>query len=472
MTIDLAMEFNMTQRYFVASLCVLTLSIISERAWCEITPAEVRSIAKEAYVYGFPLVDNYRVMYAYSIDKDDPEYKAPFNVIANMPRVYTPEDQAVQTPNSDMPYSMLTVDLRAEPVVLTLPKVEQGRYYSVQLIDLYTFNFAYLGSRTTGSDGGSFLVAGPGWKGATPPGIAKVLRSETELAMVAYRTQMFKPTDLENVREVQAGYKVQPLSSFLGEPAPPPAPQIEFIEPLTAEQERTSLDFFDELAFVLQFCPTHSSEAALRERFAKIGIEPGRPFGTAFLSAKMKSALAAGMAEGQQAIDARRNESKSSADLLGTRDYLQNDFLNRATGTQVGIYANSKEEAFYIPMQMDAGGQPLEGSEHRYTLTFAPNSLPPVKAFWSLTMYSLPQQLLVANPIDRYLINSPMLPDMVRDEDGGITICIQKDPPGGEKDANWLPSPAGRFVMVLRLYWPEQAVLDGAWQAPPVERVE
>ncbi len=456
---------------FVATVVLGALHALAECVSAEIPPAEIRSIAKKAYIYGFPLVDNYRVMYAYAIDKDDPEYKAPFNVITNMPCVFTPADQAVQTPNSDTLYSMLTVDLRAEPVVLTLPKIEKGRYYSVQLIDLYTFNFAYLGSRTTGNDGGSYLVAGPNWHGATPPGIAKLLRSETELAMVAYRTQLFTPTDLQNVREVQAGYKVEPLSSFLGQPAPPTAPQIDFIEPLSADEERTSLDFFNELAFVLQFCPVNPSEAALRARFAKIGIVPGRPFGTVFLSAEAKSALAAGMAEGQQAIDIRRKGTKSSADLFGTREYLQNDFLNRAAGAQLGIYANSKEEAFYIPLQMDAGGQPLDGSR-RYSLTFAADGLPPVKAFWSLTMYTLPQQLLVANSIDRYLINSPMLPDMVANADGGITIYIQKDPPGGDRDANWLPAPAGPFMMVLRLYWPEQAVLTGAWQAPAVERVE
>ena len=223
----------------------------------------------------FRLVDNYRVIYAYSVDTTSPEYKAPFNEIKNMPRVYTPEDRAVQTPNSDTPYSMLAVDLRAEPIVLTLPQVEKGRYYSVQLIDLYTFNFDYLGSRTTGNDGGNFLIAGPNWKGETPAGIKKVLRSETELALAAYRTQLFKPDDLENVQRVQAGYKVEPLSTFLGVAPPPPAPTIDFLEPLSPAEERTNLEFFNELAFVLQFCPTHPSEAALRERFAKIGHRAG-----------------------------------------------------------------------------------------------------------------------------------------------------------------------------------------------------
>ena len=459
----------MWKRWILVCGAIFGLAASAEAA---VTPTEVREIAKEAYIYGFPLVDNYRVMYAYSIDHDDPEFKAPFNQIKNLPRVFTPDDRAVQTPNSDTPYSMLTLDLRTEPIVLTLPKVEKGRYYSVQLIDLYTHNFDYLGSRATGNDGGNFLIAGPNWKGTVPQGIKKVLRPETELALAAYRTQLFTPTDLENVQQVQSGYKVQPLSSFVGEAAPPPAPQIDFIEPLTPQGERTSLEFFNQLAFVLQFCPTHPSELELREKFEKIGIKPGRPFGSAFLSDTMKSALRAGMAEGQEAIDARRKNSKSSADLFGTREFLNNDYLNRAAGAQLGIYANSKAEAFYIPFTVDAGGAVLDGNQHQYTLTFPPGKLPPVKAFWSLTMYDLPDQLLVPNSIDRYLINSPMLPDMLLGADGSLTLYIQKAPPGGEKDANWLPAPDGPFMMILRLYRPEQSVLDNAWEAPEVDRVD
>ncbi len=156
-----------------------------------ITTTEARAIAKEAYVYGFPLVDGYRIQFAYCVDRTNPEFKAPWNEIRNIARVFTPEDKAVQTPNSDTPYSMLGMDLRAEPLVLTLPPVEQGRYFSVQLVDLYTFNFAYLGSRATGNEGGSFLVAGPGWAGAVPNGVKSVIRCETELALALYRTQLF-----------------------------------------------------------------------------------------------------------------------------------------------------------------------------------------------------------------------------------------------------------------------------------------
>ncbi len=189
-----------------------------------ITPAEARDIARDAYSYGFPLVDNYRIQYSYFVDRGGPEFKVRWNEIHNDARVYTPDDKAIQTPNSDTPYSQLGADLRAEPLVLTVPAVEEGRYYSLQFIDLYTFNFAYVGSRATGNDRACFLLAGPNWLGEKPEGIKSVIRSETELAFVLYRTQLFKPDDIENVKKVQAGYKVQKLSSFLGRPTPPPRP--------------------------------------------------------------------------------------------------------------------------------------------------------------------------------------------------------------------------------------------------------
>src|ERR1700752_3741117 len=150
---------------------------IPVRAQSGVSPDEARAIAKEAYIYGFPLVDNYRIQYAYFIDTKNTEFKAPWNQLTNIPRVYTPADTAIQTPNSDTPYSMIGMDLRAEPMVLTVPPIEKERYFSVQLIDAYTFNFDYIGSRATGNDGGSYLIAGPNWKGELPKGVKKVFRS-------------------------------------------------------------------------------------------------------------------------------------------------------------------------------------------------------------------------------------------------------------------------------------------------------
>ena len=190
----------------------------------QITPAEARAIAKEATIYGFPLVDSYRVQYSYFVDRGGDQFKAPWNTIFNTARVYTPADTAIQTPNSDTPYSFVGADLRAEPLVLSVPAIGKDRYYSLQFVDMYTFNFAYVGSRATGDDAGNFLLAGPNWHGETPPGIKAVIRSETEFAFVLYRTQLFGPDDIDNVKKIQAGYKVEPLSQFLGKPAPPRRP--------------------------------------------------------------------------------------------------------------------------------------------------------------------------------------------------------------------------------------------------------
>src|ERR1700743_3724569 len=191
-----------------------------------LTSVEAGSIAKDAYIYGVPMVAQYKTMYAFSVDKNNPQYKGPFDSILNIARVFTPADTAFVTPNSDTPYSFAGLDLRAEPAVITIPKMEKNRYFVFQLMDLYTFNFAYIGSRTTGNDGGTYLIAGPGWSGDTPKGISKTLQAETQFVSVVGRTQLFNPADLPNVKRIQAQYKVQPLHDFLhtAAPAARPAP--------------------------------------------------------------------------------------------------------------------------------------------------------------------------------------------------------------------------------------------------------
>lgn len=438
-----------------------------------VTPEEARAIARDAYIYGVPMVSVYTTMYVFNVDKTNKEYKGPFNSVQNVARVFKPDDTAFVTPNSDTPYTFIGLDLRAEPIVITLPPIEKNRYFVFQLLDLYTFNFDYLGTRTTGNDGGDFLIAGPAWKGETPKGIKKVIRSETELVNVVGRTQLFNPGDLDNVKKIQAGYKVRPLSSYLGAQSPA-APPVDWIPPVPPPQQKTSLEVFNQLSFLLQFAePPDPSEIELRKKFERIGIVSGKRFDAASLSPEMKAALEGGMADGQKAIDdLRATLGGKSQDLFGTRAFLKNDYLRRAAGTQVGIGANSKEEALYPIYEKDADGQPLDGTNGRYTLLYAAGSFPPVNAFWSLTMYNLPSQLLVKNPINRYLINSPMLPGLKLDADGGLTIYIQADSPGSDKEANWLPAPKGPFMMAARYYWPKPELLEGKWTSPAVKRVK
>jgi len=439
-----------------------------------VTPEEARAISKEAYIYGYAPVDSYRILYSYFVDRNDPEYKAAWNEkVFNNARVFTPDDVAMQTPNSDTPYSQLGLDLRTEPMVLSMPAVEKGRYYTAQINDLFTFITGYIGSRVTGNGAGDYLIVGPNWKGETPPGIKGVIRSETELSFVFYRTQLFDAGDIENVKKVQAGFKVQPLSSFLGKPAPPPAPKIDFLKPISGEEQKTSLDFFKELNFVLQFCPTHPSEKDLMARFAKLNIGAGQTFDADALSPEIQKAMEDGRADAWHELDelAKRGAKGeiTGADLVGSREYLKNNYLYRSRATISGIWGNAKEEAQYPIYMIDSTGERLDGKNH-YTLHFAPGKLPPVNAFWSMTMYNLPARLLTANPINRYLINSPMLPDLKKDADGGLTVYVQHDSPGKDKESNWIPAPEGPFLMVMRLYWPKPEVLDGTWKQPPLER--
>lgn len=439
------------------------------------TPDQARAIAKEAYLYGFPMVDSYRIQYSYFVDSASPEYKGPWNQVHSIARVFTPADTAVQTPNSDTPYSMLGADLRAEPLVLYVPPVDKDRYYSLQFIDGYTANFAYVGSRTTGNDGGLYLLAGPSWTGQKPDGVTEVIKADTDFVLVAYRTQLFGADDLENVKKIQAGYKAEPLSTFLKDTSAPEAPAVDWPTPLSAEDQKTSLRFFDLLDFQLKYAPTLPTEKDVRARFASIGLTGDGTFSSEKLSPDMQEAFKAGMADAWAEFAAFKKDKidtgeVKSGQLFGTSEQLNGNYLYRMAGAVIGIYANSNEEAMYPVLSTDSDGAPLTGAD-KYTLTFADGQLPPVNAFWSVTMYKMPESLLVDNPINRYLINSPMLPDLTKNPDGSLTIYVQNSPPESDKTSNWLPAPPGPFTVFMRLYWPKPEALDGTWQPPKLVKV-
>jgi hypothetical protein len=436
---------------------------------------QVREIAKQAYIYGFPMVDNYRIQYSYFVDKQDSNYKGAWNQLLSLAGVATPADTAIQTPNSDTPYSFVGADLRAEPLVLTIPPIEAGRYFSVQFIDAYTYNFAYVGSRATGNGGGTYLLAGPGWRGEKPAGITDVIQSNTEFAFVAYRTQLFSPDDLDNVKKIQEGYGARPLSAFLNQPPPDAPPAIDFVKPLSPDEQKTSPRFFDILNFTLRYAPTLPIDKDLRARFATIGIGPDGTFDADTLTPEIRTAIEGGMADAWAEFDNLQKDKintgqVTTADLFGTPEEMGDKYLYRMAGAVLGIYGNTQQEAIYPFFPNDSTGAALNGA-NSYIYRFAPGQLPPVNAFWSLTMYKLPESLLVANPIDRYLINSPMLPSLKADADGGYTLYVQNESPGPEQESNWLPAPDGPFQLLLRLYWPKEEALDGKWQAPKPEKI-
>jgi hypothetical protein len=437
--------------------------------------AEVKTIAEEAFIFGLPLVMNYGVMYQFIIDKDSGQWKAPFNTIYNEHRTFTWEDTAIPTPNSDTPYSLLWLDLRAEPMVISVPAVDKKRYYSVQLVDGSTFNYAYIGSRSTGNDAGDYLVTGPGWKGDAPPGIKKAFKSGSDYSLAIFRTQLFNPADMPNVMKVQEGYKVQPLSAYLKQPAPPAAPAVNWPK---FDKDLVKTEFFDFLDTALMSIPAAPDEEAIRAKLASIGIGPGKKFAFKDLSLEHKAAILVGMKEGDRKVSERAAAIGKSINgwsvgsSFGDREFYKGDWLLRAAAARAGIYGNDAIEAMYPLTKTLADGKPLDGSKGKYTLTFAKDQYPPVNAFWSVTMYDGKNQLLVKNPINRYLINSPMLPGMTRNKDGSLTLYIQKDSPGKDKESNWLPAPDGPIYLVMRLYWPKTeppSILpagSGTWSPP------
>jgi len=449
-----------------------------------VTPEEAEATAKEAYVYGFPMVMGYKTLYNYVIDKSNPEYKGPFNEVACEARLFTPDDRAVVTPNADTPYCMFWVDLRAEPQVLSVPDMEPERFYHFQLIDLYTHNFAYVGTLTTGNDAGSFLIAGPGWDGELPEDIGEVLRSETNFVFAVTRTQLFGSDDLARVEEIQQAYGLRPYSEFVGGDPPPAPPAPDF--PIWEEGAQFDERFFGYLDFMMTLLgvPAPDKEDLWR-RLAVLGIGGG-DFDFAALAPEtqeaMKTGREAGFAEIETFVAAHSGDPLASGKLFGTRRFLEQsaaanynsddiDIL-RSVAAHMGLYGNSAAEAIYPTFLADADGAPLDASANRYIVTFADGQLPPVEAFWSLTMYDGATQLFIDNAIDRYLINSTMMDDLRLNDDGSLTLLIQKDPPGKGWDSNWLPAPGGPFYMVMRLYGPEPSALDGTWTPPPVERAE
>jgi hypothetical protein len=364
----------------------------------DITPAETKAIAEEGYIYGLPIVMNYATMYDYAVDKNSGQYKAPFNHIHSMHNVFSYKDTAIVSPNSDTPYSLMFMDLRSEPIVLSVPAVEKPRYYSVQLIDNNTNNFGYIGSRTTGSEAGYYMVVGPDWKGVTPPGIKKVFRSQTQLLFVIFRTQLYNPADMPNVEKIQSGYATQPLSAFLKQPAPPAAPAIDFPK---FDKDLVKTDFFKYLGFALQFAPATPEEVAIRTKLARMGIGAGKDFNFQDLSAEQKAAVVEGMQAGHTKVQDAVNHLGTQVNGWnivssgGDAAFYDGDWLKRAAIAKAGIYANDAEEATYPMAKILSDGAPLDGSKHNYTITFPAGQLPPVNAFWSVTMYDGKSQLLI-----------------------------------------------------------------------------
>jgi len=465
------------------SLIILTATILvaCNPQSKKITPEEAKQIAKEAYIYGFPLVMNFKTLDAYTLDKNSREYKGEFNVKSCEARVYTPEDKAIVTPNSDTPYCMFWSDISNEPLVISVPEIEEERYYSFQFVDLFSHNFAYVGTLTTGNEAGKYLIVLNNWKGEKPEGITDIIYCETYLFLTVVRTQLMDENDLEQVKSIQDAYQVQLLSEYLGKESNYKALSIDW--PKWNEGDQFTEASFKYIDIILNLTQEIESEKPLREDFAKLGIGTPEPFDFESFDEETQEAIKSGVKEGFADIEAFVKQYAAdplvSVKIFGTRNFLtesakenynlENLYLPRAVAADRGLYGNSGFEATYPTYLLDGESKPLNAAENNYTISFKKGEFPPVKAFWSLTMYDGQTQLLIDNAIDRYLVNSPMMDDFVMNEDGSLTFYIQKDSPGEDLEANWLPAPDGPFYCVMRLYGPEEAALNGTWTSPPIQ---
>lgn len=429
------------------------------------TPEEAEAIAREAYIFTYPLVLMYRTMYLQAISD---ETGVGFGNWLHL-GMSSPADTDIVTPNNDTPYSYAWIDVRAEPWVLTMPPIDADRFYTSQWDDLWGYVIGNVGSVDDGNDGVSVLFAAPGWEGDLPDGIDRVIRGETDFLGTLTRTQAFGADDMESVTEIQQAYELQPLSAFLGEEAPAALPEIDWMP--WVDGDETTLKYWQYVAELLPYTTPHAQDAAQYEGLAALGIERGEPFDPSTLSPEMQDALQAGIDAAREDL---RQESETFTDatlFFNTREIVGDDYLNRALGVYVGIFGNTSDISIYNTIVADADGELLDGSKHSYTMSFPAGGLPPDEFFWSLTMYKLPERLLTDNPIDRYSIGSAT-PGVEYGDGDSLTLYIGPDSPGGEKQSNWLPAPDGPFWLVLRNYGPDQSIIDGTYQVPAVAPVE
>ena len=431
--------------------------LMSEKTTAEMK--EIASLAEEAYVFALPMLENLKTMDR--IAGPDAPSRAPrkFNTLLSNSKLLGPEFKKIVAPNNDTVYSSTWLDLSREPLVLSVPDIPDQRYYVFQMVNMYNYNFGYIGARTTGFSRGNYLIAEQGWTGEVPASIDKVFRSETRFVFLFGRTLIDGPEDVERLKAVQKGYSLAPLSRYLGKPLPEDPPDPVF--PRYDAGKASSPDFIAYLNFILGNALIHPDDRPLLDRFAKIGVGPGKPFSGKDLSEAMREAIQKGIADGKEKISKKGvelgkkvNGWTTLADSHGPREIMGKKRLVNAVGAAVALYGNDKEEANNYTCSADVNGNPLDGLKTKYVLRFEKDHLPPVKAFWSITMYEPPLLTMVENPIRRYSIGD-RTKGLVYGEDGSLTIYIQHESPGPEKESNWLPCPAGPFVLALRNYWPD-----------------
>lgn len=432
--------------------------------------AEVQQMVKEAYIHCFPIFENYKGIYFYGVVKESPKY-APMNTITKETKLYTPDDKLVVSPNNDTYYSTGILDVRAEPVIIKVPE-SKDRFYVIQLVDMVTNNFAYIGVNTTGTRAGTYAVTGPGFSGKLPDGVQEI-RSPSAFLVFAGRTAVNaeNPADIAAAKKLQDQYQVGPISKFYpGFPAQKADP-VNFIP--AKETDNSGEQFFSRVNFLLQYTRLSKDDQSIIDGYKAIGVEAGKPYDFVQKHPGFKEAVLNGIKEGMAVVDSlgehigKKVNGWNLAPLA--KAYFGTDYNLRTGYAKKAIYANTPSEAYYPTVSEDAEGQPLDGNSN-YTITFPAGQLPPAKYFWSLTMYDNAHQLLVPNEIKRYSIGD-RTKSLKPNADGSLTIYIGNKTPAAGTD-NWLPAPAAGFNIMMRIYGPEEAVLNGSWTPPAVVKTK
>jgi hypothetical protein len=429
---------------------------------------DVRTLSREAYIYLYPLVtmEASRRQAVNTPAEAHPAFGPP-NAFHHLRAFPGADFRAVVRPNFDTLYSSAWVDLSAGPVRVSSPDTDD-RYFMLPMLDMWTDVFANPGKRTTGTGAQEFILIGPG-KHTPKDADAPVIQAPTPWVWIIGRTQTNGPADYEAVNAVQDGYAIEPL----GDPAPfevDPSADIA-TEPLRIVEGMSGAEFFAFAAAPVATNPPHLTDFDVLARIAKLGIAPGATFDAGRLSAAELEELEAGIADAKAMIaDAVRLFAKPANGWMLNTDTMGvygNLYLKRAAIARAGLGANPAEDAVYPLLAVDADGAPTDG-DRDYVIHFDADALPPVDAFWSITMYDA-EGFQVANELDRFAIGDR--DPLTYNADGSLDIYVQKENPGAEREANWLPSASGPSGITMRLYAPRPAILDGTWAPPPVRRV-
>jgi len=436
----------------------------------QLTADEAYSLGTQAYLYAYPLVLMERTRAATP--------NRPPNQFVHAPAYPGPDARNVVRPNVDTLYSTAWLDLSREPVLMTVPDMG-SRYYLIQFLDAWTETFSVPGTRTTGNKAGTFAIVGPDWKGALPAGATRI-DSPTNMVWIIGRIQTNGPDDYANVRALQRGFSLAPMLASRsaqregggGTRPPAPAAVIDLnaaarITPPAAVAQQDAAAFFTAFAEALRMNRPHAEDATFVARFKALGIVPGQPFDRSALAPEAMQALDRAVRDAQQQFARRDVTVRNGWSYGNTVGRYGTSYLDRATVARWGLGALPTDDAMYPSVNHDAEGKPLTGA-NRYAMHFAKDALPPVNAFWSLTLYDA-DGYFAANAINRYAIGDR--DKLTFNADGSLDLYIQHDRPADAQAANWLPAPEGAFNLTMRLYWPKQEALGGTWTPPTAVRV-